>query len=399
MINQAQTQYDVIIIGDGCAGFMLLYELAKFQDFSSKKVLLLGDGHENQRSWCFWDNSEEAEILKLVRKSWSNLTFKSSESQKSENLKNFKYYYIPGSSFFDYFNYEFLELHKNITYIKDPVTQISGSAGNFIITSENDVHKASTIYNSVFLGEKPKIDLWQHFRGWFIKTDESIFDPNNAILMDFTPSQNGECKFMYVLPISDKHALIELTYFGPQPYPMTVYDVEIESYISKHYNINYKILEKEFGQIPMQQGAFSLMGKNGEINLGTLAGMVKSTTGYAFKRIHLDSKELAKAYFNNGQATRFNEMGRFGFYDSLLLWIIHNYPEKCELIFTQLFRNQKIELILRFLEQKTNIWEEAKIFAKLPYAIFLKALYYRLTNKTKNLSKNENIILSKAQNV
>jgi len=398
METQQKELFDLIVIGDGLAGFLLLYELSRYPAFANQKVLLLGDGKEKQRSWCFWENDLEPELQKMVKTSWKELSFKSDDVTVQQDLGKLNYYYIPGKSFFEYFNEEFLSQHPNVHFQKDIALDISGSDGSFKVTAKNGLYETPKVYNSAFLGERPRINLWQHFRGWFIESNETAFDSNNARLMDFTVARNGECRFMYILPLSEKQALIELTYFSPQPYEMAVYDKEIEGYISEHVGENYEILEKEYGQIPMQQGVFRHSGNNGETNLGTLAGMVKASTGYAFQRIRSDSKELAAAYFTGKKPKRFNEKDRFAFYDSLLLWIIRNHPETCKEIFTQLFQRRKMETILRFLDQKTNLWEEANIFARLPIRIFLKALYYRLAGKSFAQPEYEYHVLKELQN-
>ena len=51
--------------------------------------------------------------------------------------------------------------------------------------------------------------------GWFIKTEkDGIFDDSMATFMDFNLPQNGNTRFMYVLPIDKKTALFEYTLFS-----------------------------------------------------------------------------------------------------------------------------------------------------------------------------------------
>ena len=381
MIKQEKSIFDLVVIGDGLAGFLLLYELSKYPGFARQKILLLGDGQEKHRTWCFWDKSLEPAFQNMVLTSWKKLSFKSNSVDICQDLGALNYYYIPGKAFFEYFMKEFLPEHTQIRYLTDRAIEISGSQGNFRVMAEHGVYEATNVYNSAFLGLKPQIGIWQHFRGWFIESDEAVFDTGNALMMDFSIAQKGDCRFMYVLPLSEKKALIELTYFGPRPLDMEDYDKDIALYISERFGVKYKILEKEYGQIPMQQGVFHHSGMKGEINIGTLAGMVKASTGFAFQRIFRDSKELAYAYFTGKKPHRFTEKDRFGFYDSLLLWVIRNNPQSGNRIFSRLFQHRKMELILRFMDQKTSIWEELKIFVSLPSGIFLEAFFYRIAGK------------------
>ena len=381
MKKQEKRVFDIAVIGDGLAGFLLLYELSKYPAFARQKVLLLGDGKEKHRTWCFWDKGLEPQFRKMVHTFWKELSFKSDSVKISKDLNELTYYYIPGSSFFQYFLEEFLPKHNHIIYRTDKALEIKGSQANFEITAEHEVYGAKNLYNSAFLGNKPQIDLWQHFRGWFVESEEAVFETKKALLMDFSIAQKGDCRFMYVLPLSEKRALIELTYFSPQPLKISEYDIDIARYISERFGDKYMVLEKEYGQIPMQQGVFQHSGKNGEINLGTYAGMVKASTGYAFQRILKDSKELAHSYFSGERPRRFTEKDRFAFYDSLLLWVIRNHPHACSRIFSCLFQRREIDLIFRFMDQQTNLWEELKIFSSLPAGIFLKALFYKMAEK------------------
>ncbi|TVR41046.1 MAG: hypothetical protein EA394_06790 [Bacteroidia bacterium] len=396
---QQKNTYDLIVIGDGLSGFLLLYELSKYPEFANQQVLLLGDGQEKHRTWCFWEKNLEPVFQQMVHTSWKDLTFRSDNTEIREDLGDLKYYYIPGESFFSYFQEKFLPLHPHITYRNDRALKVNGAPGDFSVVAGDQVYKAKNVYNSVFLGEKPKIDLWQHFRGWFIESEEEIFDPGSAVLMDFSIDQQGACRFMYILPFSAKSALVELTYFDPEPLGMSEYDKEIERFINGRMGKNYRILKKEYGQIPMQQGVFHHYGDHGEINLGTIAGMAKPTTGFAFQRIMKDSKALARAYFTGREAKRVDETDRFAFYDSLLLWIIRNHPLAGKNIFTLLFQQTQMDRILRFLDQQTNIWEEVNIFARLPVPIFLRALFSKLSEKMLPETEKEPVVIKDLQNV
>jgi hypothetical protein len=42
-----------------------------------------------------------------------------------------------------------------------------------------------------------------------------------------------------------------------------------------------------------------------------------------------------------------------------------------------LFEKQNFEIIRRFMDEKTNLFEEISIFTSLPKMIFLKALWHR----------------------
>lgn len=366
--------YDIIIVGAGLASYTLLESLSKFPDFSKKSVLLINNGEKLNRSWCFWESDLQEPYSGMVQNKWGTLGFGAPGFKAEELLNTLTYYYIPGNNFFNYFENEFLPACKNVTVVFDNAVAVEKSEMGFQVVTSSRVFFGAAVYNSAFLNQKPKIDIWQHFKGWFIETEEPNFNAESATIMDFDIAQDLGCCFVYTLPISPTKALVELTYFSDTLLLEHQYNAGIVSYLKKHIKGEYKVLDTEQGKIPMQQNVFSKVGPNGEINIGTLGGLVKESTGYAFKRIKRDSEILALAYFSGKKPIRVSETDRFHFYDALLLWIIKNEPRHCTKIFKKLFQHNKMEQILKFLDQKTTLLQEIRIFATLPTIIFLKAL-------------------------
>ena len=369
--------YDIGIVGDGCAAWMLLEALSRHEGSKELRILLIGSGEVLHRTWCFWEEDLPEPYRSMVHRSWSRMSFASGNINLTQTLEKRPYHYLPGEAFFRYFHEQFLPGHPNIRYVQQKVEQLSGTAGAFSVQVADQTYRCKQVYNSGITLRKPKIDLWQHFKGWVIALEEDLFDPEVVRLMDFNLSQEHGCAFMYLLPYSSRTALVEVTFFSSQPLPEATYELYLEKYIHENINRNYRILDQEFGMIPMQQGAFKDTGACGEINIGTLGGMVKPSTGYAWQRMREDSTQLAAAYFNGNRPKRKSESTRFAFYDSLLLWIITNKPQACKSVFTALFSRKRLSLITRFMDEKTRLHEEIGIFAVLPLGLFLKALWCR----------------------
>jgi hypothetical protein len=70
-----------------------------------------------------------------------------------------------------------------------------------------------------------------------------------------------------------------------------------------------------------------------------------------------------------------------------------DYPipsEACKSIFTQLFAGQKMEQVIRFMDEETKLPEELLIFSTLPKRIFIQALFARRPKSAqKSLLKSE----------
>ena len=88
--------------------------------------------------------------------------------------------------------------------------------------------------------------------------------------MDFRCDQSKGIHFIYVLPYSDRQALIESTMFSPDIQDDGFYEHAIRTYLSDHLGIDNVItLRKEKGAIPM-----GIIGVDDEdsIAIGAVAG-------------------------------------------------------------------------------------------------------------------------------
>jgi lycopene beta-cyclase len=112
------------------------------------------------------------------------------------------------------------------------------------------------------------------------------------------------------------------------------------------------------------------------MNIGTVGGLTKPSTGYTFTRIQSHCRKIVAALEQNQAPPVSNRSPyRFRVYDMMLLYLLEAEPEVCKKIFHDLFKRNKFDTILQFLEEDTRIWQEISIFASLPYIPFFKAIY------------------------
>jgi lycopene beta-cyclase len=75
--------------------------------------------------------------------------------------------------------------------------------------------------------------------------------------MDFRTIQREGTSFVYVMPFSATEALVEYTLFSKSLLEDGDYDVALKDYVHNVLGLlDYEILEKEFGVIPMTNCAF-----------------------------------------------------------------------------------------------------------------------------------------------
>ena len=370
-------QYDYIIAGAGCAGLSLAMHLIHSGKFRDKNILLV-DQHpkqSNDRTWCFWQTGKSL-FEPIVYKQWQKLFFYGEAFTKQLNIEPYKYKMIRGIDFYD-FCLEEINRQPNFTVRFDKVEHVfSSDITTGIMLNGNAIH-AEYIFNSI-LFQKPQLSeneywLLQHFKGWLIETENNVFEPEVATLMDFRIDQQWGTAFCYVLPFTKNRALVEYTVFSPQVLPKEQYDVGLKNYLEQILQLgSYKILDEEFGVIPMTNFEFDA-GQNNIINIGTAGGQTKGSSGYTFNFIQKHSNELVQQLMRGKHPSLKTGSRRFSFYDSVLLNILYKNTLPGKLIFTRLFQKNQTSKVLKFLDNETSVADELKIISTLPTWPFTKA--------------------------
>lgn len=367
---------DYIIAGAGCAGLSLAMHMIQSGKFTDKKILLIDKDrkHVNDRTWCFWQQ-EESLFEPVVCKQWKKLWFHGNDFSKQLNLSPYQYKMIRGDDFYEYCFHE-IKKQRNFEILFEEVDQIFSDEKTGVVVNGNAIY-ADYVFNSLLL-EKPKpakdeIWLLQHFKGWVIDTEEDSFDGNTATFMDFRTAQNSGTAFCYVLPFNSKQALVEYTLFSSELLPQEKYDEGLKIYISEVLKIGaYKIVETEFGVIPMTNFKFSSY-HNNIVNIGTAGGQTKGSSGYTFNFIQKHSKAIVDSLIAIDKPFMKPSQQRFNFYDGVLLKVLNDGDLSGKEIFTDLFKKNSVNKVFKFLDNETSLAEELKIISSLPTLPFFKA--------------------------
>ncbi len=380
-------KYDYIIAGAGCAGLSLLNYLIQDESLSQKKILVIDKNLQktNDRTWCFWEEGT-SEFEHLITKSWSKISIHKEEQEYLLPTFPYTYKMIEGLSFYESIIKK-AKQHNNIDWkevtivsIKDRTVQWEGGSAkaNYIFTSilsYNPVFKDNASIqslNSLSKNYTKKPFLWQHFKGETIQFEKEVFETETARLMDFNVDQQKATAFMYVLPITKKKALVEYTVFSKELMDKESYDSCIKNYLSLHYpNLSYSVLHEEFGAIPMTQNNFTSSIDLSIIPIGTMGGAVKASTGYAFKFIQEQTKQVVVDLANGKKPNAVLKKTRHQFYDAVLLDILYRDRMSGAEIFTRIFSKNKASTVFRFLSNTSSIFEDINIMRTLPTRLFL----------------------------
>lgn len=382
--HRRMADYDYIIIGAGAAGLMLAEAMGKDDFFREKRILLLDRDPKqtNDRTWCFWEQGA-GEFDGMLHHTWDHIYFGGKQFRKRMGIAPYSYKMVRGIDFYRHY-LDRITGYPNITFHQDTVTGVEELADGVLVSTTNNNHKALQIFSSIFDyrdigGQREYPVLQQHFIGWFVQANQPAFQADTATFMDFSIPQKGNTRFMYVLPFSETHALVECTLFSEFQLPEEEYENAIQQYLTEYLKLaDYKVLEKERGTIPMTCYPFGKRDTKKILHIGTAGGWAKPSTGYTFRNTAKKTKALIGHLKARKSFVSFSGKTRFWLYDLLLLDILHKHNEKGGLIFESLFSKRKPQLLLKFLDEETNFWEDLKVISGCPKRIFIKALIARV---------------------
>jgi lycopene beta-cyclase len=380
---------DIVIAGAGAAGLHLAWSLSRAGAIAGRRVLLIereakinaSGAFVNDRTWCFWERGENP-LEHLVFRRWANLDFKSPRWSGRLSLGGHVYKMIRGADFHAALRAE-LAGNPQIEWWQGDVVGVSDAPGGGAETrlADGRVARGRWVFNSTPIGAGPapgpSIRLIQHFLGWVIRTAAARFDPGVATLMDFRTAQMGDTRFVYVLPFDARTALVEHTVFSARPLARAEYVAAIEAYLRDQLGISgYVIEHEEYGEIPMTDAVFPPTSPGGGVvNIGTVGGATKPSTGYTFKRIQAQSARIA-ANLAAGRAPLEGpgyEPARFGWYDRILLNVLARGRRGGADVFTDLFSRLEAGLVFDFLDGRTHLTQDLRVLVTAAKAPFLMA--------------------------
>jgi lycopene beta-cyclase len=216
--------------------------------------------------------------------------------------------------------------------------------------------------------------LLQHFKGRVIETEADFFDPGKATFMDFRVDQGHGTTFAYVLPVTKRRALVEYTLFTEKLLSEREYDQGLDEYLHSFLKVgSHKVVEEEFGVIPMTGQAFPFY-RNGVYQIGTAGGQTKASSGFTFQFIQKRSDLIMRALLEGKSLMSLSsDSARFMFYDRVLLDVLSKGYWPGNRVFSRLFARNPVQRVLAFLDNESSLAEELKLISSLPTGPFLRA--------------------------
>lgn len=380
----APAVFDAILIGAGGAGMCLLLAMHEQGWLLNKRVLVLEPDPKDSddRTWCFWARPEEPIAASLGTLATCTWAFEQRQGV-SRPMHPYRYYHLRSSHLYRHVK-DLMAAHPGVEWRPATAGAVYPSNSGQWVETNGQRLQARWVFDSRLSAEQQKVlsddagMLWQSFVGWRIRFPAAGLDPAAMRLMDFSVPQDGATQFMYLLPTSTNEALVELTRFGAAAIAADRAEAVLAEWIAAHLGQGYTITEQEKGRIPMSLRLNAHRPQHGPLDrhipIGTAAGAVKSTTGYALGRMFTHAQGIVEAMLHARPCPTPFRARRFAFYDALLLHLLSWRPATGAGIFQQLFQRVPMRRILSFLDERTTLWQEIPLLLSLPPRPFLQAL-------------------------
>ena len=352
-------EFDYIILGAGCAGLSLAFELDINKKLNNKTLAIVEtrDEYKRDKTWSFWKVIDH-NFEDCVIKSWNNFSFNSNLGSHKLINREYPYQTIDSGLFYEKILNQ-LTKNKNIQFFKN---------------SEQLNLENSFIFNSISSNKNDQSNVWQHFKGIEIETTKDTFDEEIFNLMDFDCDQRDNVHFFYTLPFTKKRALIETTWLSKMDdKTLNDYDIQLEKYIKETLRINdYNINYHEEGAIPLFHPT-NKPEKN-KIDIGSAGGMTRLSTGYTFLNIQEHSRYISNNIEKIKDTKIYNIGKKYKFLDNIFLNVLKNNPEKMQKIFFNMFKVSS-KTVIKFLSNKSSIFDDLQIILRMPKWIFIKNIF------------------------
>src|SRR6266567_8554369 len=373
--------YDIIIAGGGAAGLSLAYHLLHSPLHDRRALIVEKEAKDqNDRTWSFWTD-RPTPFDDIVYRSWSQLQVLGNHFEKQLALDPYRYNMLRGIDFYRFTRQAF-SLSPHVAYVQGKVERIEDGEQEASVLVDGQSYTGTWVFDSLFNRSAFKPDparyhvLKQQFKGWEIETRENAFNPQAATFLDFRTSQQKGMHFFYVLPFSERHALVESVLSTTTPVSWEDCEQALRVYLATVLGIEkYRITREEQGISPLTDWPFPRQIGKRLMAIGTLGGRVKPSTGYAFIRMQEDSSAIVRSLLSVGHPFSVpHSPRRYRFFDSAMLAIMTQRAERIEPIFTALFKRNPAQRIFRFLDEVVSPWENFLMMPSLPPQLLSQAL-------------------------
>ncbi len=365
--------YDVAILGAGLAGLSLAARLAVAR-FNGLRVLVADPRttFARDRTWSYWALRPHP-FADAVAASWTRWAVADNDREVVRHAPGLQYETMRS----DRFHQVALERVRAAPHI-----DLRLGTGADAVDGPDGVRVrlgAETVTADIAFDTRPTPNLGRHglsqvFLGQEVETDRAVFDPATVTLMDFRCAQRGAAHFTYVLPTTERRALVEDTWFAPAGLVVPDHRRAIRDYMATRYGVDrFEVRFEERGALPMDPVFRPRQGVR-LFPLGSPGGANRPSTGYAFNAIQVRCDAIAAdlaAGRRPGHPRPRPPLVRA--MDSILLHLLESRPEQAPRVFAALFARCPPGALVRFLNDASRLADFAAVAAAIPLVPTLAA--------------------------
>ncbi|MGR8007389.1 lycopene cyclase family protein [Streptomyces hypolithicus] len=378
---------EVAIVGAGAAGLSLAYWLCAPAARRPPAVTLIdappGPLRPPERTWCFWEKPG-GEYDRALCASWDSLRVRGADGGALVGTTAPLRYKMLRSGDFEALVAARLDATPQLRRLEAVVDDVRDAAEGAEVrgtTAQGEPFalRARWVFDSRPLPRLPpsRTRLLQHFRGWFLRTEQPVFDPAVADLMDFrTPQPARGLSFGYVLPVGPSEALVEYTEFSPAVLDDDGYDHALNHYVTNILGLDgHHVTGVEHGVIPMTDARHPRRAGASVFRIGTAGGATRPSTGYTFAAVQRQAQAVAAAY-HRGRTPQPPpaHSARSLAMDAVMLRALDTGRVDGAHFFTRLFHRVPTERLLRFLDGDTRMYEDFGIGLNTPVLPMLRTV-------------------------
>lgn len=371
-------KFDYIIVGAGCSGLSLAYEMNVKNLFNDKTCAIIDKRKEFNRDkiWSYWNIYEHSFYDCLINK-WDKFCVKKNQNEIILDCENFQYQSIDSQKFYKKI-LDNLNSNKNIKLILNKsVDKIYENKDEAIVQCSDEIFRTDIIFNSSLDNKTTKeSELFQHFYGCEVVFDENVNLPEYPIIMDFNCNQDSWVHFFYTLPMGKNKIFIENTWISNEKsFAFERYIAEINYYIQNNLNYKkkYKTNYSEIGSIPMFHFKNNMKYRK-LINIGTAGNLTRKSTGYTFLNIQKSVKQIVINISKKQNIKESSVSLKYNYLDNIFIKVLLEKKGSMYEVFFDLFKKNKTKDIVKFLSNTSNWFEDLRIILSMPKLIFIKKL-------------------------
>lgn len=317
------------------------------------------------RTFCFFQTREP--ISPTMRSfSWNTVMFRGPSFERRLDVSPRPYTMIRGDDFFS----------STLRELEQKGVQFRWNCSNVEVTEHSIIADESSfsfdaVVDAAFNTKACQSLMWQSFAGVWVTTEGPIFDPSTAVLMDLKHSSDeAPVSFLYILPTSQRTALLEHTTFSPAPMPKTYHLDRCFEWLRGSCSGDTLLGATEYGQIPMGLRTSATT----HFAVGSNAGAVRAATGYAFVRAQEHARQVARRILSVDNAPSLPYPKWISLTDTLFLRSLLNTPEKGREIMERLLSRARGESLISFLSGDVRLRDALGVWLSVPKRQMLRSL-------------------------